>query len=456
MIDRIYTMSRIALSPSIASHLERAQRRQAHCQQLENQITELAAHIQAATCHLLELICEYDESEGWADSGLYSCAHWLNWKCGISLGAAREKVRVAHALKALPKISETFRRGEVSYSKVRAMTRVATVANEDYLLQIARHGTAAHVERLVRNYRKVKRIEALERDNERHVMRQLDWFYDDDDCFVLKGRFTPEQGAVIKKVLESILDEDFHEQQDVPAETPVDELKPHSEPVSQRRADALLRMAEGYSSGNGGNSGGDQYLVHVHTDMETLKADGTGAESEIEDARNISAETSRRLSCDAGVVHWLENGQGETLNIGRKTRTIPPAIRRALRRRDKGCRFPGCTCSRFVDAHHVRHWADGGETGMNNLLLLCRRHHRMVHEEGFAVHARADGQFYFTGPAGDRLPEAGDTRSRGNVVSLRTMNWRSGLQITPDTGECRWGGERMDDDMAILCMLQLE
>ena len=105
---------------------------------------------------------------------MQSCAHWLNWKCGINLGAAREKVRVAQALKNLPEISEKFRLGEVSYSKVRAMTRVATEKNEEYLLMIARHGTAAHVERLVRNYRKVKRIEALDRDNERHAMRKLD------------------------------------------------------------------------------------------------------------------------------------------------------------------------------------------------------------------------------------------------------------------------------------------
>lgn len=172
------------------------------------------------------------------------------------------------------------------------MTRVATQENEDYMLMIARHGTAAHVERLVRQYRKVLRNEALERDNERHVLRELDWHFDDDDSLVVKGLFTPEQGVVIRKVLDSIMDEDFHEQKDVSAETPVDELKPHSEPVSQRRADALFRMAEGYVSKSGMESGGDRYLVHVHTDIDTLKSDGTGAESEIDECCNVSAETS--------------------------------------------------------------------------------------------------------------------------------------------------------------------
>ena len=138
---------------------------------------------------MLELIREYDDAYGWSGPGLNSCAHWLNWKCGLNLGAAREKVRVA------------------------------TMENEDYLLGIARHGTAAHVERLVRNYKKVKRNEALERDNDRHVLRQLDWFFDDDDSMVIKGRFTPEQGMLIKKVLESIMDEDFLEQKEVLAET---------------------------------------------------------------------------------------------------------------------------------------------------------------------------------------------------------------------------------------------
>jgi hypothetical protein len=190
--------------------------------------------------------------------------------------------------------------------------------------------------------------------------------------------------------------------------------------------------------------------------METLKADGTGAESEIEEGRNVSAETSRRLSCDAGVVHWLEDKKGEPLSVGRKTRTIPPAIRRALKRRDHGCRFPGCTCSRFVDAHHITHWADGGETSLNNLVLLCRRHHRMVHEEGFSIHSQAGGQVIFADPQGHYLPDAAESRFSGNVFSLMTENSQSDIRITPKTGECRWGGEQMDDDLAILCMLQLE
>ncbi len=349
---------------------------------LGDEITEMSAHLTAGTCQLLELIQVFDEEGGWQGSGINSCAHWLNWKCGTSIGAAREQVRVSRALPALPKILAAFRQGRVSYSKVRAMTRVATARNEDVLLNVALHGTAAHVETQVRLYRKVKRIEALEQENGRHEKRELNLYQDDDGFWVLRGRFTPEQGALISKALDAAKDQLFEEHKQVPEE------QASPSPIASRRADALERVAENFLAGaNHDASGGDRYLVHIHTQVDTLMADGEGAESEIEDRGHVPAETSRRMACDCSVVHWREDDQGEPLNIGRKTRSIPPAIRRALKRRDGGCRFPGCTCTRFVDAHHIRHWADGGETSMNNLVLLCRRHHRLVHEEGFGVQA---------------------------------------------------------------------
>ena len=254
------------------------------------------------------------------------------------------------------------------------MTRVATPKNEAALLQVALHGTATHVETQVRLYRKVKRIEALEEENLRHGHRELSWYIDDDGYWVFKGRFTAEQGALLQKALETAADQLFEEQQYVPAQVaaeidrniPLDSTTP--EPVSQKRADALARVVEGFLAGARGNqaggdqSGGDKYMINIHTEVETLKENGSGAEAEIEDRGHVPAETSRRLACDCAKVHWHETNQGEPLNIGRKTRSIPPAIRRALKRRDQGCRFPGCTCSRFVDAHHIQHWADGGET----------------------------------------------------------------------------------------------
>jgi len=430
---------------------------------LGEEITELAAHIHAATFLLLEKIRAFDELEGWAQHGLASCAHWLQWQCGTNLGAAREKVRVARALPELPKISASFGEGRISYSKVRAMTRVATAKNEEFLLGIARHGTAAHVERVVSNYRRCKRLEALWEENNRHVHRELSWYLDEDGMWVFKGRFTPEQGALIEKALDRAMDEMFEEQRqepaDVSAATPpgVDPIEVKPYPIATRRADALERVAESFLSGEKGErSGGDRYLVNIHTEVETLTANGEGAESECEDCGNVSAETSRRMACDASVVHWHEGKDGEPLSIGRKSRSIPPAIRRAIKRRDGGCRFPGCTCSKFVDAHHIQHWADGGETSMANLVLLCRRHHRLVHEGGFGVQARANGEIHFTYPDGRTLPPSPDGPFRGNSGFIQNENSKNGLQITAETLPPLWTGEVMDQDLAQLGMQSLE
>ncbi|MBS3747961.1 MAG: DUF222 domain-containing protein, partial [Wenzhouxiangellaceae bacterium] len=304
--------------------------------QIEDEITELAAHIHAATFQLLELIREFDKREGWGGPGLRSCAHWLNWKCGIGLSAAREKVRVAHALEHLPKISDQFRRGRISFSKVRAMTRVATPETEEYLLMIARHGTASHVERLVSQFRKVKRIEALEAEEQRHDLRELNWHVDDDGSYVFRARLTPEQGERVVKAIESAMDEEFEERKNVSAETSErPETEPQSDPVAQRRADALERLADAFfgkpgGAGSAAVTGGDRCTINLHTTPDTLTADGETAEAELESGARVSAETSRRLACDCGVVHWHEDKDGSALNVGRKTRSIPPAIRRAL------------------------------------------------------------------------------------------------------------------------------
>src|SRR5476651_81549 len=149
-------------------------------EELEAQITELAGHLNAANYRWLSLIAEFDRRNGWADGKLPSCAHWLNFKCGLNLGAAREKVRVAHALVGLPKIAASMSRGELSYSKVRALTRVACEATEDNLLMIALHGTAYHVERLVRGYRRAQEAEELSREAQQHVNRSVSYWFDDD------------------------------------------------------------------------------------------------------------------------------------------------------------------------------------------------------------------------------------------------------------------------------------
>ena len=177
-------------------------REKAELNALESQITELWGHINAATAQFLALLAEFDRREGWAQHGVASCAHWLNWQCGISAGAAREKVRVARALTSLPKISEAFGEGRLSYSKVRAVTRVATAETEDSLLNIALHGTAAHVERTVKGFRRVLRV--LERDEAEaiHERRYLDCRREADGSVRIEARLAPEVGELLLKALD--------------------------------------------------------------------------------------------------------------------------------------------------------------------------------------------------------------------------------------------------------------
>ncbi len=414
--------------------------------QLGAQITELCSYIYAAESRLLTLIREFDEKEYWAGQGLCSCAHWLNFKCGIGMNAAREKVRVAHALADLPTIREGFANGKLSYSKVRAMTRIADASNEDYLLMIAEHGTAHHVEKLVSKYRTAKRLQDAEIANEQYIKREVTHFYDHDGCLVIKARLPAEQGALIVKALEMAMDKDFadvHPKGTSPAET-----SEEREPIAARRADALADIAETYMNNNeSSGSTADRYQVIVHV----------AAESHLEDGPGVSAVTSRRIACDSSIVTIKEDKTGEPLSIGRRSRTIPPPMRRALRVRDKGCRFPGCTNTRFVDGHHIQHWADGGETSLDNLVMLCRHHHHLVHEGGFTCEKSLDGEISFKDQR-EQLLESSPTMP-GIAANDDVQQWidREFFEANIDSETCaaRWhAGERMDWHAAVGSLFQ--
>ena len=433
-----------AISTAISTAEPQLNKHYIEGEQLGDQITELCGYLYAATYRLLVLIHEFDEQGYWHLQGLCSCAHWLNFKCGIGMNAAREKVRVAHALAELPKISKAFERGELSYSKARAMTRIADKNNEDYLLMIARHGTAWHVERLVSKYRRARRLQETEAANEQHASRELSYFYDDDGALVLNARFPAEQGALIVKALEMAMDRQFHSDE-VSAETSEHESLP------ARRADAIAEVAETYLNSEPSQaSTADRYQVVVHVSAET---------SHIEDGPHVSAETSRRIACDASIVKLIKDKKGEPLSIGRKSRAIPPAIRRALRFRDSGCRFPGCTNTRFVDGHHIRHWADGGETSLENLVLLCRRHHRLVHEGGFNCERTTGGKIEFRSPVGRDLHESSalpKCSRNDNVIDWIQFN-NPGSNIDAQTCVPQWyAGENIDWCLAVGSLFELQ
>jgi hypothetical protein len=372
-------------------------------EELGERIAELAAQISAATYELLVMLRDFDERGGW-NSGFRSCAHWLVWRVGLDLGAAREKMRVARALGALPLLSESMRRGEISYSKVRALTRIATPANEHDLLSFGRAGTAAHVERLVRGMRRVDRIAEGDYEKRDHAARYLRAYTDEDGMVVVTGRLAPEAGAALLRALDAGVEKLYGPRRGQPsggAHEPTDDIS-----VEQRCADALGLVAESaLGAGLDPGSRGDRYQVVVHVDAEVLPADGEGGSSWLADGSHVSAETSRRLACDSALVVMRHAADGNVLDVGRRTRAISPGLRRALEHRDGGCRFPGCG-SKLCDAHHVEPWADGGETSLANTLLLCRPHHRAVHEEGFSMELTLNGEARFYRPDGRPLPVA--------------------------------------------------
>ena len=396
---------------------------------LEDELATLASHLYAGTCRWLELVAEVDRR-----GELIGCttAAWLAWRGGLTPRAAREHVRVARRLEELPLIHEAFARGEVSYAKVRALTRIAEPDSEAELLELACQLTAAQLERAVRTLRRATGDEAAAVQAAAYVV----WSWDDDGSLVFKGKLAPEDGAVFLQALEA--------GRDALRDRRREEEGGSAEP-RPTNADALAAMADLALSGNE-RSGGERYQVVLHVDEPALAGEEEGG-CELDDGPSVAPETAQRLSCDSAVVRLTER-DGETVSIGRKTRSVPPPMRRALRSRDGGCRFPGCENRRFVDAHHLQHWAHGGETKLDNLILLCRRHHRLVHEGGYAVEPAADGALRFRDPWGAAIPDT-PRPPPGRVEGLRDFN---GPWIGAKT--YRAGpGDKMDLGLAVDALL---
>jgi hypothetical protein len=402
--------------------------------ELATEIFCLSGHLNAANHRFLTLIAEFDRRQGWSDSMTQSCAHWLNWKCGIGMGAAREKVRVARALESLPKVSAAMETGALSYSKVREITRVASAETEDTLLMVAQHGTAAHVEKLVRAFRRSQEAEELSREARQQQSRCVSIRHDDDGSMVLHCRLPAEVGARLLRAIDIAVD-------DVPAGT---SAEPRAS-FGARRADALAVLAESFlAHGAMEMNGGDRNQIVVHVAAETLRDRKSGC-CEIEHGPSIAAETVRRMSCDASLIAMIENADGEPLNVGRKTRAISPALWRVLKARDKGCRFPGCANSRYMDGHHIVHWANGGETKPDNLVCLCRFHHRAVHEGGVRIERLDDGALRFV-------------KANGAVIDSAAPGCRQpagdASQLPRGTAIATWRGEKMDLGLGVEVLMQ--
>jgi len=464
-------------------------------EQLGERIAEQAAHLDAAMHRLLADLRAFDQRGGWYVQGALSCAHWLSWRVGWELVTARERVRVANKLAAFPAIDDALRRGEVSYSKVRAMVRVATPANEALLLDHARLMTAAQLEKLTRKYALVQRHDEDPHptgDLQRRYVRRRDT---EDGMVKIEAVLHPEEAELVWTMLDHAAKQPVrdpaspagsaasdvaqgdvagrdaetsdsaespppardHEVSGSPppqtaagdgsdgtadsAESPQSardhevsgspppettagdgsdgaadsaESRDVSEPTSgdragvlhQRadaakrafnRADALVSLAQGYLRGDRPQRSPIEVTLTIpksslHSDTADPIAAGEMGES------FLSQDAARRLSCDASVVEVTEDEHGVPLSVGRKRRTIAGALRRALYKRDSTCTFPGCTHRIFLEGHHIKHWADGGETSLNNTALLCTFHHRYVHEYGYDIELGPDQRPQFRDP----------------------------------------------------------
>ena len=426
----------------------------ADAEELGLRIQHQAALIAQATCEFLLMLADFDRREGsrWF-VGLKSTAHWLGWACSMAAGTAREHLRVARALPDLPLTVAEFRAGRLSYSKVREITRVADRVEEKVLVDMARAMTASQLARTVSSFRAV---DGTRLDQE--ARREARWHVREDGMVEIRAVLPAEIGAELLTALELALDRDGSEPPGSAGHgDPVDLAEPVDPDVAraaeitaeatldQRRADALGDLARTYLAAEPDDrSGEDRHLVVVQVSAGSLGQDvpaGTspGPTSQrcgILDAGPLEPTTAERLACTGKVSLEVADAAGEILHLGRSRRLASRAQRRALRLRDATCTFPGCHQTKHLDAHHLTPWSEGGPTDLDELALLCRRHHVMVHEGGLRLVRSARAE------SGPRLRVLD---AEGRPVQARWPAMFERLILRPDRGELPLDAENAEN-----------
>jgi hypothetical protein len=392
---------------------------------IEDEIVALATQADVGLHRMLTLLREYDAKKQWAKHGMKSCVAWLGWRVGIGHGAAREHVRVARALGKLPSIDAAMAGSRISYSKVRALTRTATPENEEKLLGMALAATASQLEHICRGVRVMDaQYDGVKKPELGRFVRTRSL---PDGTIVLEARLEVDEA---KRVLDAI--DRARAGIEVAPDCPDDERP--------SRADGLVKLAEDYVAGSQeteSRTGGDRSQIYIHLAPDILSE---SLSATLDDGTLVPAETFRKISCDAGLIAIATDAQGHPLDVGRKTRTIPPSIRRAVEARDRCCRFPGCANRASLDAHHAEHWIHGGETRLSNLVLLCPFHHRLVHDGGFEVRMFEEGRrIVFRRPDGTEI----DRGPRRVPVPEHSPPPADPAQRT------FWHGEKPDYDFAV-------
>jgi hypothetical protein len=444
-------------------------------ERLEAELCQLTAQSAAAMYRWLELVAEIDRRELAFQLGATSTAMWLAWRCALDGRTARDHVRVAVALRDLPLISAAFAIGQLTYSKVRALTRIATAETEQGLLDLAQPATASQLERIVRAYRHSERLRN-EVATRQHEDREVVERWDDDGTYRVSGRLEPEEGSIVHAALEracDLLEADekrvaesstVTEGDDCGSAEPQSVRKVTPDPCrfAQRRADALALICESFLA-SGAAADDERYQVVVHATPDMLAAppsgDGDGDSDdepgpharqrrcELDNDVPLSMRTLQRLGCDASILACIEDRDGNPLYLGRTTHEPNRAQRRALRIRDHNrCGWAGCDAQLRLHAHHVRWWArDRGPTDIDNLLLLCPFHHRLVHDHDYRIEAAGFQKFRFYRPDGTEI--VGQPAHPATEVTLEEANAARGQRVA----DCPWSGDAdpLDLGMAV-------
>ncbi|MGH7866912.1 MAG: DUF222 domain-containing protein [Candidatus Dormibacteraceae bacterium] len=363
----------------------------AHSQELANQLCELSAHLHSGLAELTQLIAIFDTQQEWAVDGIRSCAHWLSINTGYDLFSAAELLRVGHALENLSALAEAFSSGQLSLDKVRAITKVATPADQNIWIELATQVSASQLIRICRGYR-----QAMEADNPDRAERQLAqrglWaHYTDEGMLHLVAKLPPEDGALLLAAIEAVTGN-----HPLPEDDPSGVADPAEDRWAAKRADALVSICENVgarlASPDKELTTSQPQLV-VHVDAGVLSGEQPDGRCQLEGGIPLAAELARRLGCDAELVAVTER-EGIPIDVGRSRRLVSGRLRLALQSRDSGCRFPGCGVAvKRTHAHHIEHWAKGGRTDLANLVSLCGFHHRRLHDGAYRI--RQEGELHF-------------------------------------------------------------
>jgi hypothetical protein len=418
---------------------------------LARQITGGAVRLAAATAAWLRLVAEFDRREGWHGVGILSCAHWLAWQCGMSPGAAREHVRVARALTGLPLVSAAFAEGHLSYSKVRALTRIAEPDTERSLLDLAMETTASQIERFARCWRRADAVDA----GTVEWKRQFEHWWDEDGMLVVRMRLDAEQGAQFLTAVDGIAERDARRERAAAtrsrgpaadrapggaaglpvAEGPVaseeherDEVARARDRSTRRRCAAVARLAQAAQHLDRRPGDPPRREVVVHVDAAVIADDAAAGRAYLEGGPALHPSQVRRMLCEATVVTMLERDR-EVLAVGRSRRLATRGQRRALLRRDGGCARPGCTETRIerLHAHHLRWWTFGGRTDLANLVLLCDVDHGLAHEHDLVM-TRRDGRLVVVDRDGRRVWGDADAAFTGGLPGLTGVAAEGGAE----------------------------